>query len=123
MPRIKPDLTARSRRQASEPTPEQLLIKDHTMVGAHSRPWRLGTTVGRGAGGCVSAPRGLTRNPTLAILAGEHDTGATGKQNALTTSNPGEETLMPLSRTARRISLPARLAVVPKRSSAPAASC
>jgi hypothetical protein len=26
------------------------------MVGLHSRPWRLGTTVRRGAGGCVSAP-------------------------------------------------------------------
>jgi len=35
-----------------------------------------------------------------------------GKQNALTTSNSGEETLMSLSRIARRISLPALLAVV-----------
>jgi pimeloyl-ACP methyl ester carboxylesterase len=46
------------------------------------------------------------------ILAGERDSGATGKQNALTTSNSGEETTMSLSRTARRISLPALLAVV-----------
>jgi hypothetical protein len=51
--------------------------------------------------------------PTEAILAGERDSGATGKQNALTTSNSGEEALMSLSRTtARRITLPALLAVV-----------
>ena len=37
---------------------------------------------------------------TEAILAGERDSGVTGKQNALTTSNSGEETLMSLSRMA-----------------------
>ena len=50
--------------------------------------------------------------PTEAILADERDSGATGKQNALITSNSREETLMSLSRIARRISLPALLAVV-----------
>src|SRR5215469_11447778 len=49
--------------------------------------------------------------PTEAIIAGERDSGATGKQNALTTGNSREETLMSLSRTARRIVLPALLAV------------
>jgi hypothetical protein len=50
--------------------------------------------------------------PTEAILAGERDSDARGKQNALTTSSSGEEALMSLSRAARRISLPALLAVV-----------
>ena len=55
--------------------------------------------------------------PTEAILAGERDSGAISKQNALThgqfrVSALGEEALMSLSRTARRISLPALLAVV-----------
>src|SRR5690348_6800460 len=61
-----------------------------------SRPWK-------------TAPAQVA---TEAILAGERDSGATGKQNALITSATGEETLMSLSRTARRISLPALLAVV-----------
>ena len=49
--------------------------------------------------------------PTEAILVGKRDSGATGKQNALTRQS-GEEAPMSFSRTARRISLPALLAVV-----------
>ena len=50
--------------------------------------------------------------PTEAIFAGERNSGVIGKQNARIAGNSGEETIMSLTRTARRISLPALLAVV-----------
>src|SRR5215470_6657859 len=87
------------------------------MVGANSMPRRLAATVGRGAGGCASVPRGPTRDsdggdPRRRARQWWHRQAERPNHERFRISASGEETLMSLSRTARRISLPALLAAV-----------
>src|SRR5215468_3179485 len=89
-------------RVPSRNSPSPAMASGGAPSGAASQPPRslCNTVVAyRGAGGCVSVPRGPTRDSTEAILAGERDSDGTGKQKVLTTSNSGEETLMSLSRS------------------------
>src|SRR6266496_1705900 len=50
-------------------------------------------TVGRGADGCASVPRDPLGIPTEAIPAGKRDSGATGKENAITASKSASHPL------------------------------
>jgi hypothetical protein len=56
-------------------------------IPPQDNPWRAGLTVGCGADGCAGVPGDPLGIPTEAILAGKRDSGATSKENPITTSH------------------------------------